>query len=93
MQRNINYNDFERFKDKCGIVYCSTQRDTKDMAYLLKAKGISAVHYDSALGDMEKEHSSHAWLDGRTSIICAIKAFVMGIDKKGCAICNPYFHS
>lgn len=72
----------DEFRNKCGIVYCSTRRDTKDMAYLLKVKGISAVHYDGALDDMEKEHNSRAWLDGRALVICATKAFGMGIDKK-----------
>jgi len=62
-------------------VYCSTRRDTKDMAYLLKVKGISAVYYDGALDDLEKEHNSRAWLDGKAIVMCATKAFGMGIDK------------
>jgi len=52
------------------------------MAYLLKTKGISAVHYDGGLDDMEKEHNSQVWLSGRALVICATKAFGMGIDKK-----------
>jgi bloom syndrome protein len=70
------------FRDKCGMVYCSTRRDTKDLAFLLKTRGISAVHYDGALDDMEKEQNSSAWLSGRAKVICATKAFGMGIDKQ-----------
>jgi superfamily II DNA helicase RecQ len=70
------------YSNQCGIVYCSTRRDTKDLAFLLKTKGISTVHYDGALDDIEKEQNSSAWLRGRAKVMCATKAFGMGIDKK-----------
>ena len=70
------------YSNQCGIVYCSTRRDTKDLAFLLKTNGISAVHYDGALDDIEKEQNSSAWLRGRAKVMCATKAFGMGIDKK-----------
>ena len=70
------------FSNKCGIVYCSERKDTKDIAFLMKTKGISAVHYDGALDAIEKDQNSAAWLSGRAQVMCATKAFGMGIDKK-----------
>lgn len=72
----------KEFPDKCGIVYCSERKDTKEIAFLLKTKGVSAVHYDGALDAIEKDQNSAAWLSGRAKVMCATKAFGMGIDKK-----------
>lgn len=71
----------EQFPDMCGIVYCSERRDTIDMAYTLKTKGINATYFHGALDPFEKKVNSSAWLEGRALVICATSAFGMGIDK------------
>ena len=40
--------------DDCGIVYCATQADTVEMAYLLKDHGILATFYHAGLDRHER---------------------------------------
>ena len=42
------------YPGQCGIIYCLKQPYMKDIAYALKAKGISATHLDGKLKDLEK---------------------------------------
>ena len=72
----------EEFSEMCGIVYCCERRDTIDMAYTLKSKGINATCFHGALDPFEKKVNSSAWLEGRALVICATSAFGMGIDKR-----------
>ena len=66
---------------QCGIVYCSTTKDTVELAYIFKSKGLPAVYYHGKLDHFEKENNAKAWLDGKALIMCATSAFGMGIDK------------
>ena len=65
----------------CGIVYCLSTKDTVELAYVFKAKGLSAVYYHGQLDYFEKRDNATAWLSGKASIMCATSAFGMGIDK------------
>lgn len=67
---------------KCGIVYCFSTRDTLDMAYHLKRRGIKAVYYHGQLDLFEKDRNAATWLESRADVMCATNAFGMGIDKK-----------
>ncbi|XP_028412058.1 ATP-dependent helicase SGS1-like, partial [Dendronephthya gigantea] len=70
----------------CGVkvTYVSSTmytKDTVELAYIFKSKGIPAVYYHGQLGYFEETDNSRAWLSGKVPIICATSAFGMGIDK------------
>lgn len=65
----------------CGIVYCFCTKDTVELAYIFKSKGIPAVYYHGQLDYFEKTENACAWLSGKAPIICATGAFGMGIDN------------
>ena len=79
---NIADNIVKEYSGKCGIVYCFSTRDTLDMAYNLKRRGIKAVYYHGQLDLFEKDSNATMWLESRADVICATNAFGMGIDKK-----------
>ena len=65
----------------CGIVYCFSTKDTVELAYVLKSKGISAVYYHGQLDYFEGKENAGTWLSGKALVMCATSAFGMGIDK------------
>ena len=71
----------DNFQQTCGIVYCLSTKDTIEMAYLFKSKGVAAVYYHGQLDFFEKTENAQTWLSGKVNIICATSAFGMGIDK------------
>ena len=71
----------ENFTNMSGIVYCFSTKDTVELAYIFKSKGIPAVYYHGQLDYFEKTDNSRAWLSGKVPVICATSAFGMGIDK------------
>ena len=70
-----------RFPSRCGIIYCSTTRETLELAYELKTAGISAVYFHGQLDQFEQQSNSQTWFTEKADIICATNAFGMGIDK------------
>ena len=71
----------ENFHNKCGIVYCSTTKETVELAYIFKSKGLAAVFYHGQLDFFEKSDNARAWLSEKALVMCATSAFGMGIDK------------
>ena len=71
----------DNFCNQSGIVYCLNTKDTVEMAYIFKLKGLSAVYYHGQLDHFEKNENARAWLSGKALIMCATSAFGMGIDK------------
>jgi bloom syndrome protein len=71
----------DNYCDSCGIVYCCTTKDTVELAYIFKSKGMSAVYYHGKLDFFEKNDNAKAWLSGKASVMCATSAFGMGINK------------
>ena len=71
----------EKFHDKCGIVYCSTIKETVELAYIFKSKGVTAVFYHGQLDFFDKSDNGRARLTGKALVMCATSAFGMGIDK------------
>ena len=71
----------DNYPCSCGIVYCSTTKDTVELAYIFKSKGLSAVYYHGKLDFSEKNDNAKAWLSGTALVMCATSAFGMGIDK------------
>lgn len=68
--------------DTCGIVFCATQADTVEMAYVLKDQGITATFYHAGLESGERAQNASLWLDGKVNVMCCTNAFGMGIDKQ-----------
>ena len=66
--------------NQCGI-YCFYTKDTVELAYILKTKGLPAVYYHGQLDHFEKAENARAWFNGKALIMCATSAFGMGIDK------------
>ena len=64
-----------------AIVYVSTRKRTKMIAYLLQRNGIDAAAYHAGLTTLEREVRQEAWVSGETRVIVATNAFGMGIDK------------
>ncbi len=71
----------ENFANVCGIVYCFSTKDTVELAYIFKSKGVSCVYYHGQLDYFERTDNARAWLSGKAQVICATSAFGMGIDK------------
>ncbi len=67
--------------ESCGIVYCRTRRDTKDVADFLCSRGISADFYHAGLGYKFRTLKQNAWSSGECRVMVATNAFGMGIDK------------
>lgn len=64
-----------------SIVYCSSRRQTKDLAYLLQLKNISADYYHAGLAQEIRKQKQQAWIDNTTRVMVCTNAFGMGIDK------------
>jgi ATP-dependent DNA helicase RecQ len=69
------------FKGKCGVVYCQTRRDTKEVTKALISHGISAGMYHGGLDAPLRKQKLEAWLSDQISVMVATNAFGMGIDK------------
>lgn len=63
------------------IVYCSSRRETEDIATALSVNGLKANHFHGGLSAQEKQDRLIAWKNNITPIIVATNAFGMGIDK------------
>lgn len=64
-----------------GVVYVRNRRRTKEIALLLRQKGISADYYHAGLSIAERSTKQDAWIQDRTRIMVSTNAFGMGIDK------------
>lgn len=71
----------KKFSDKCGIIYCSTRKETDRVYELCTANGISAAIYHAGLADSEREKNQEDFIYGRVRVMAATNAFGMGIDK------------
>eukprot|EP00058_Branchiostoma_floridae_P021971 XP_002607461.1 hypothetical protein BRAFLDRAFT_69893 [Branchiostoma floridae] len=71
-------------KDQCGIVYCQTVSDVKDIHYHLQENGVRTVKYHgTGTGQNEREgrQSLLDWQRGLKDVLVATKAAGAGIDK------------
>ncbi|KIY65535.1 ATP-dependent DNA helicase [Cylindrobasidium torrendii FP15055 ss-10] len=66
----------------CGIVYCTSRKQTEELARDLQAAGIRTGFYHADKKDGEKEHLHEQWHRGEIQVVCATIAFGMGIDKR-----------
>ena len=70
------------FADACGIVYCGTQADTVEMAFLLKEHSVTATYYHAGMEGGQRMQNASLWLENKVRVMCSTNAFGMGIDKK-----------
>jgi len=63
------------------IIYVNTRLASKEIECYLKAKGEKCMSYHGGMSKKDRDKVSEAWVNGKTRIIIATKAFGMGIDK------------
>ena len=68
-------------KDKVGIIYTATRKETNNLYDLLHKKGYNVGKYHAGLGDDERKQNQEKFLYDDINIIIATNAFGMGIDK------------
>ncbi len=68
-------------KDSSGIIYCTTKKQTEELAYKLYKKGYKVKAYHSAVKKNEKEQILTEWLENKLQIVIATSAFGTGINK------------
>ena len=64
-----------------AVVYVRNRRGTKDVANLLRSKGINANFYHAGLSSKARSAKQEAWIEGKLRVMVSTNAFGMGIDK------------
>jgi ATP-dependent DNA helicase RecQ len=64
-----------------SIVYCSSRKQTKELAYLLNLKNMVADYYHAGLTQQIRTDKQQSWISNHTRIMVCTNAFGMGIDK------------
>ncbi len=64
-----------------SIVYCSSRKQTKELAYLLGLQNISADYYHAGLPQELRTQKQEVWIKNQVRIMVCTNAFGMGIDK------------
>ena len=71
----------EKYKDNCGIIYCSTRKNVESVCEKLCADGYNASRYHAGLSDEERRKNQDDFIFDRVQVMVATNAFGMGIDK------------
>ncbi|MCK9404217.1 MAG: RecQ family ATP-dependent DNA helicase [Chitinophagaceae bacterium] len=64
-----------------SIVYCSSRKQTKELANLLLLQSIAAGFYHAGLTQQDRDIKQQAWITNQTRVMVCTNAFGMGIDK------------
>ena len=64
-----------------SIVYCSSRKQTKEIAQLLCLQNIAADFYHAGLAQAERDEKQEAWINSQIRVMVCTNAFGMGIDK------------
>ena len=64
-----------------SIIYCSSRKETKQVAQLLQLENINADFYHAGLTQDERSIKQNDWLQNKIQVIVCTNAFGMGIDK------------
>lgn len=67
--------------DGGAIVYCSSRKNTEEIADYLRNQGMAAAHFHAGMQPEEKQDAQSRFLAGEIQVIAATNAFGMGIDK------------
>ena len=68
-------------KDKAGIIYCLSRKQTEKIVDALSNEGLKANYYHAGMPANERSKTQEDFVHGRVPIIVATIAFGMGIDK------------
>lgn len=71
----------KRHKGHAGIIYCSTRKQTEELANKLNKAGYKAAHYHAGIESGRRGRVQDAFISGQVNLVCATIAFGMGIDK------------
>ena len=70
-----------KFRNKCGLIYCHSVKDSFEMTNYLRSRGISACCYNSKMKENQRNLNQEKWMKGEIKVIVATIAFGMGINK------------
>jgi ATP-dependent DNA helicase RecQ len=79
IQKIITY--IKRHKNKCGIIYCLSRKQTEQVAMALQNKNIRAAYYHAGMNSYERNKIQENFIHEKIHIVVATIAFGMGIDK------------
>lgn len=80
-KRDFVLNYVQDNKEKVGIIYTATRKETNNLYELLHKKGYKVGRYHAGLNDEERKQNQEKFLYDDINIIIATNAFGMGIDK------------
>lgn len=80
----------KKYKDRSGIVYCSTRKSVEEVCRRLRCMGYEATRYHAGLEDEEKLLNQEDFLYDRKTVMVATNAFGMGIDKSNVSFVIHY---
>ena len=78
------------YKDRSGIIYCSSRKTTDRIYESLSAQGRSVTKYHAGLDAQERKHNQDEFVNDDKQIIVATNAFGMGIDKSNVSFVIHY---
>jgi ATP-dependent DNA helicase RecQ len=71
----------QKYKNKCGIIYCTSRAATEKLSQQLKDSGVIAGHYHAGMDAAARDKAQNDFILGQMHVICATVAFGMGINK------------
>lgn len=80
----------EKYRGKCGIVYCISRKNVEDVTQRLNDDGFSAARYHAGLSQEERLRNQDDFIYDRKQIMVATNAFGMGIDKSNVSFVIHY---
>jgi ATP-dependent DNA helicase RecQ len=71
----------ERYRDRSGIIYCISRKETEELSAQLNALGYQSRPYHAGMTDEARKAHQEAFIKDEVQTIVATVAFGMGIDK------------
>jgi len=68
-------------KDKSGIIYCLSRKETEKISAKLRQAGLNCDYYHAGMDAEDRKRVQKEFQDDKIQFICATIAFGMGIDK------------
>lgn len=68
--------------DNSTLVYCSSRKQTEEVAALLNSYGIKANYYHAGLPSEIRNQVQESFFENKIKVLAATSAFGMGIDKQ-----------